>query len=67
MNGEHGGFNTGDYQIILQRLLARLCDRTLSVGKELKDEIVRRIGISPEYISVIPNGVDTKSSRVDTR
>jgi len=60
VNGEHGGFKTRNYQVILQRLLAMLCDRTLSVGKELKDEVVRRLGIHSECITVIPNGVDVE-------
>ena len=58
VNGEHGGFATRKHQVILQRLLAKLCDRTLSVGKELKNQIVSYLGIPPQEITVIPNGVD---------
>lgn len=60
VNGEHGSFFLKAHQVILQRVLAAMCcDVTLSVSESLKDRVVQNLGISPEKIRVIPNGVDT--------
>ncbi|MFC2091763.1 glycosyltransferase [Elusimicrobiota bacterium] len=57
INGEHGTFFLKWYQIIIQKILSKLCDITLSVSESLQNEIVSNIGISESKIKVIPNGV----------
>ena len=59
INGEHGGFFLRPHQVIFQRYLAALCTITLSVSESLKERVVKNLGIPPEKIKVIPNGVDT--------
>jgi glycosyltransferase involved in cell wall biosynthesis len=58
-NGEHGSFFLKAHQVMLQKVLAAMCDVTLSVSESLKERVVQNLGISPEKIRVIPNGVDT--------
>jgi glycosyltransferase involved in cell wall biosynthesis len=60
INGEHGSLFTKPYQIVLQRILAVLCDLTLSVSESLKKKIVEQLGIPDERITVIRNGVDVE-------
>ena len=59
INGQHGSFFLRPHQVMLQKVLAAICDETLSVSEPLKDRVVQNLGISPEKIRVIPNGVDT--------
>ena len=59
INGEHGSFFLKNHQVILQRILARISNLTLSVSESLKRRIVKNLGIPDEKIKVIPNGVDT--------
>ncbi|MFH1460560.1 MAG: glycosyltransferase [Candidatus Omnitrophota bacterium] len=59
INGEHGVFFLKKYQIASQRILAKLCDKTLSVSLSLKKEIKLNLGIPGNKICVIANGVDT--------
>lgn len=59
INGEHGAFQTQWRQIVLQRFIARSCDRILSVSAALKSKVVEKIGVDPRDIEVIHNGVDT--------
>jgi glycosyltransferase involved in cell wall biosynthesis len=42
----------------LLRVLAPFCHRLLVVGPEIKDFLVREVGLRPSRITVIPNGVD---------
>lgn len=59
INGEHGSFFLKNHQVILQRILARISNLTLSVSESLKRRIVKNLGIPDEKIKVFPNGVDT--------
>lgn len=59
INGEHGTFSTKMHQIPLQRFIALLCNKTLSVSHAHKQKVVDVLGISPRRIGVIHNGVDT--------
>ncbi|WP_198012249.1 glycosyltransferase [Desulfosarcina sp. BuS5] len=59
INGEHGSFFLKPHQVILQRILAIMCNLTLSVSESLKKRIVQNLCIAPDKIKVIPNGVDT--------
>ena len=59
INGEHGTFVLRPHQVILQRFLAAICNIILSVSESLKERVVKNLGIPPEKIKVIPNGVDT--------
>jgi glycosyltransferase involved in cell wall biosynthesis len=59
INGEHGSFFLRPHQVMLQKVLGAMCDVTLSVSESLKVRVVQNLGISPEKIRVIPNGVDT--------
>ena len=59
INGEHGTFFLKPHQIVLQRILSVMCDKTLSVSEFLKKKIVESLSIAPGRIRVIPNGVDT--------
>jgi len=58
INGEHGFFFLKPYQIFLQRILARLCQRLLSVSESLKAEAEQYFHFNQNRISVIVNGVD---------
>ena len=60
INGEHGTFFLKKHQVLLQRLLASFCNLTLSVSESLKRQVVANLGIAPDRIKVIPNGVDTQ-------
>ena len=59
INGEHGTFFLKPHQIVLQRILSVMYDKTLSVSEFLKKKIVESLSIAPGRIRVIPNGVDT--------
>ena len=59
INGEHGSFFLKVHQVFLQRILAAMCNLTLSVSESLKGKIVEHLGIPPKRIRVIRNGVDT--------
>ena len=69
VNGEHGTFFTRRHQVHLQRFLSRRCSTTLSVSHAHEQQVVEVLGISPERIRVIHNGVDTArfSGAYDTR
>jgi sugar transferase (PEP-CTERM/EpsH1 system associated) len=45
---------------LFRRLCYRLADRVFAVSRELKQEFVSALGISPNLFRVIYNGVDTK-------
>lgn len=59
VNGEHGAFYLKPHQILIQKILALLCDCTLSVSYGLRRKIIQNIGLANSNIKVIPNGVDT--------
>lgn len=59
INGEHGTFFLRAHQVVLQRILAAMCNVILSVSESLKKGIIRNLGIAPNRITVIQNGVDT--------
>ena len=58
INGEHGLLFKKWHQILLQRILVRLCDNIFAVSHALKKKVVDTIQINPSYIKVITNGVD---------
>lgn len=45
------------------RLAARLCNRIVVVGHEVKAFLVNEVGLPPSKITVIPNGVDVERYR----
>jgi len=59
INGEHGKFFRKSHQIYLQKILASLCHVTFAVSDSLKKKIIDQLGIHPQKINVIPNGVDS--------
>lgn len=59
INGEHGSFFLKPHQILMQKILASMCDEYLSVSATLKKKVADNLRIDPGRISVIPNGVDT--------
>jgi sugar transferase (PEP-CTERM/EpsH1 system associated) len=59
INGEHGLFYDKKHQVILQRIISRICTTNLAVSESLKYQVVDTLGISAERIQVIENGVDT--------
>jgi len=68
INGEHGSFFLKPHHVLMQRILAALCDEYLSVSATLKKKVENNLKIPPHRISVIPNGVDTDifNGRYDT-
>ncbi len=59
VNGEHGVLHLDKaHQLALQRFMATRVDGTLSVSTALKLKLVARLGVAPDHITVIPNGVD---------
>lgn len=44
----------------LRRRLSRWGDRTVAVSQDLKQYLIESYGLSPENITVIPNGIDTR-------
>jgi glycosyltransferase involved in cell wall biosynthesis len=65
VNGEHGGSHNlrTRRQRLLQRLIAHRFSVTVSVSAALKRDLNRRLGLKPEAVTVIPNGVDTDRFR----
>lgn len=59
INGEHGKIRLRSRQIYLQRFLSLISDVILSVSNALKENISFQVGICPDKITVIQNGVDT--------
>src|SRR5207247_1300822 len=47
----------------MQGRVARRLPRLLTVSQAARDEIVRELGVRPERVAVIPNGVDTARFR----
>jgi len=60
INGEHGLIFAGWHQVVLQRLVARLCSAVFSVSAALQRKVVRVLRIPPSRITVISNGVDVE-------
>ncbi len=60
INGEHGTFYLKPHQVFIQRILAFLCNDILSVSHSLKHRLKTEVRISPNRVSVVPNGVDVK-------
>lgn len=60
INGEHGTFYLKPHQVFIQRILAFLCNDILSVSHSLKRRLKTEVRISPNRVSVIPNGVDVE-------
>ncbi|HEY9117011.1 MAG TPA: glycosyltransferase, partial [Roseivirga sp.] len=58
INGEHGAFFMKPRQRIIQKIIYRLCDANLSVSEDLRQRVTQRLGIPPEKITTIANGVD---------
>ncbi|GAB6098048.1 glycosyltransferase [Desulfatiferula olefinivorans] len=58
INGEHGSFFTSKIQIAIQRFIYNYCNINLSVSEALKMELIKRIGLKSNSITVIHNGVD---------
>ncbi|MFQ5880869.1 MAG: glycosyltransferase [Candidatus Methylomirabilales bacterium] len=48
----------GPVRCLLNRLTARLATRVVAVSEAVRDEMARTLGIAPEQIAVIPNGVN---------
>lgn len=64
INGEHGVLHIeGSAQRIAQKMMGRIVDGTLSVSENLKKKAVAKLGLHPDTITVIPNGVDTHKFR----
>ena len=59
INGEHGGFELKNYQILMQRFACQLCDTNITVSYALKEQFIDTIGLPSNKIKVIQNGVDT--------
>lgn len=59
VNGEHGRIFNRWHQKTAQRLLSHLCNSIFSVSEGLKKRVADELGIRPDRIEVIPNGVDT--------
>lgn len=59
INGEHGSFFLKWHQIFLQKILALMCDRILSVSESLKARVGRTLDINTKKIKTVLNGVDT--------
>ena len=60
INGEHGTFYLKPHQVFLQRILALMCNDILSVSHSLKFRLKTEVNISPNRVTVIPNGVDVE-------
>jgi len=61
INGEHGALWLKLHQVYIQRIITTLCNTILSVSETLKIELVKKLGILPAKIKVIPNGVDVQT------
>lgn len=68
VHGEHGwdvhdldGLSVREQ--VLRRLHAPLVERYVTVSRSLRDYLVERVGIRPERITTICNGVDTEKFR----
>ena len=60
INGEHGVLHIDNKgQKVVQQMMSRMVDGTLSVSENLKQKIVAKLGLRPNSVTVIPNGVDT--------
>ncbi len=59
INGEHGAFFDTWYQILIQKLLFKICDANLAVSESLKNSVSKTIGVPHHKIIVVKNGVDT--------
>jgi len=60
INGEHGVLYVEKWnKLLIQRIIARMFDHTLSVSEGLKIKLINRLGLNGKDITVIPNGVDT--------
>lgn len=68
VHGEHG-WDVGDLdglsikEMVLRRLHAPLVGRYVTVSRSLRDYLVERVGIRPDRITTICNGVDTDKFR----
>ncbi|MCM0083343.1 glycosyltransferase [Geomonas sp. Red32] len=58
INGEHGTLFTGWRQVLLQKVVALLCDRTFSVSQALTGKLASALTLNPHRVTVITNGVD---------
>ena len=58
INGEHGAFFMRTRQKLIQKIIYRLCNAHLSVSNDLKNNVTKKLGIPPENITTISNGVD---------
>ncbi len=68
VHGEHGTMETRPRNIWVQRLMWRLPDQLLSVSENHRQTLAQTIGINPDRIRVIPNGVALdRFHRVDRR
>lgn len=50
----------GPLRRLLNRLTARLTTGVVAVSEAVRDEAARTLGVAPEWITVIPNGVNTE-------
>jgi sugar transferase (PEP-CTERM/EpsH1 system associated) len=58
IHGEHGTLQTRSHQVRMQRWAWRRVSRLLSVSSRLAERMVREVGVSPDRVTVISNGVD---------
>ena len=58
VHGEHGTRQTKRRQVLVQRFVWKRVDQLLSVSSRLAESLVREVGIEPERIHTIRNGVD---------
>lgn len=58
INGEHGSFFEKWYQLIIQKILFKICNANLAVSSSLREQLVIKYRFSKDKIKVIENGVD---------
>lgn len=61
-NREDEGFNWGRHEYALLRLTRSLPDRVVCVSRGVRRVVLDREGLPPEKVTVIHNGIDTKTS-----
>ena len=64
VHGEHGSIETRRRNIWVQRLAWPFADQLLSVSENHRRTLAATIGVPPERIKAIPNGVDLTRYRV---
>jgi len=59
LHSEHGRtFDDHPRRFWAQRLLSKLADGIFTVSDQLRQDLCRHVGLRPEQVQVVPNGVD---------